>query len=220
MIWKALSVIAILSTCMSSAAAQEKGKAPEPISEKEWPAWVKAGALIGFMGEFIPGLVRFDLRYQEGRGYIPAFRFDEWPPKQKLSTLPVITVPFGLDFHDQKLTDGDLKELAGLKNLRSLRLNGTQVTNAGLKELVALSDLQSLDLGNTQVSDAGLKELAGLKNLQLLLLDSTRITDDGLKELAALKALRSVNLNRTGVTEEGVRQLKQALPACRILHNK
>jgi internalin A len=220
MIWKPLLATAILSLCLGNVAAQDKDKSPEPIPEKEWPAWVTAGATIGFMGEFVPGLVRFDLRYRDEGGYLPAFRFDDWPPKQKLSTLPAITVPFGLDFHDKKVTDGDLKELAGLKSLRSLRLNGTQVTNAGLKELVGLSDLQVLDLGSTPVSDAGLKELAGFKNLRLLLLDGTKVTDDGLKELTALKSLQTVNLNKTGATEEGVRQLKKALPDCRVVQNK
>jgi internalin A len=217
-IWKALSAVAIL--CIGNAAAQEKGDPPKPIPDKEWPAWVTAGATIGRMGEFVPGLVRFEVRGRAGAGYLPAFRFDDWPPKQKLSDLPAITVPFGLDFHGLKLTDSDVKELARLKNLRFLRLNGTQVTNPGLKQLAGLSELQAVDLGGTQVSDAGLKELAGLKNLRLLLLDSTKVTNEGLKELASLKSLRAVNLRKTGVTEEGVRQLQKALPDCRVVYAK
>jgi internalin A len=219
-IWKALSALAILSLCLGNAAAQEKAKPPEPISEKEWPAWVTAGGTIGFLSEFVPGLVRFELRDRAGAGYLPAFRFDDWPPKQKLSALPAITVPFGLDFHGLKVMDADVKELARLKNLRFLRLNGTKVTDAGLKQLAGLSDLQALDLGSTQVSDTGLKELGGLKNLRLLLLDGTKVTDEGLKELTSLKSLRSVNLRKTGVTKEGVAQLKKALPACRIVPDK
>jgi internalin A len=219
-IWKVVFVVTILSIGLGNAAAQEKGKPPEPIPEKEWTAWVTAGGTIGVMHEFVPGLVRFKVTDRAGPGDLPAFRFDDWPPKQKLSALPAITVPFGLDFHDQKLADDDLKELAGLKNLRYLRLNGTQVTNAGMKQLAGLSDLQAVDLGGTQVSDAGLKELAGLKKLQLLLLDSTKVTNEGLKELTSLKSLRAVNLRKTGVTEEGVRQLQKALPDCRVVHNK
>jgi hypothetical protein len=210
----------ILSLCLGNVAAQQKAKPPEPIPAKEWPAWVTAGATIGVMREFVPGLVRFEVRDRAGPGDLPAFRFDDWPPRQKLSALPAITVPFGLDLQRQKVTDGELKELARLKNLRYLRLNGTQVTNAGLKQLSGLSDLQAVDLGGTQVSDAGLKELAGLKNLQVLLLDNTKVTNEGLKELTSLKALRAVNLRKTGVTEEGVRQLQKALPECRLIHGK
>jgi hypothetical protein len=193
MMRKAPSALVILSLYLGHAAAQEKAKPPQPIPQKEWPAWVTAGGTIGFMHEFVPGLVRFELRGRAGAGYLPAFRFDDWPPKQKLSALPAITVPFGLDFHGLKVADADVKELARLKSLRFLRLNGTKVTDAALKHLAGLSDLRALDLGSTQVSDAGLKELAGLKHLRLLLLDGTKVTDHGLKELASLKSLRSVN---------------------------
>jgi hypothetical protein len=217
---KALSALAIFSLCLGNAAVQEKARPPEPIPEKEWPAWVTAGGTIGFMGEFVPGLVRFQLLDRAGAGHLPAFRFDNWPPRQKLSALPAITVPFGLDFHGLKMADADMKELASLKNLRLLRLNGTKVTDAGVKQLAGLSDLRGLDLGSTQVSDAGLKDLAALKNLRLLLLDGTKVTDKGLKELTSLKSLRSVNLRGTGVTKEGVDQLKKALPACRIVPDK
>jgi internalin A len=36
----------------------------------------------------------------------------------------------------------------------------TQITDAGLKELAALKNLQTLNLNGTQITDAGLKELA------------------------------------------------------------
>ena len=220
MIRKALSAVAILFVCLGNAAAQDKDKPPEPIPEKEWTAWVNAGATLGVMHEFVPGLVRFKVSDRAGPGDLPAFRFDDWPPKQKLADLSAIAVPFGLDFHSLKVTDSDVKTLARLKNLRLLRLNSTQVTNDGLKHLAGLSELQAVDLGETRVSDPGLKELAGLKNLQVLLLDNTQVTNEGLKELTSLKSLREVNLRKTRVTEEGVRQLQKALPDCHIVSGK
>src|SRR5262249_49750101 len=96
-IWKALITIAILSAWLGTAAAQEEGKPPAPIPEKEWAAWVTAEATLGVMHEFVPGLVRFKVTDRAGPGDLPAFRFDDWPPKQKLADLPAITVPFGLD---------------------------------------------------------------------------------------------------------------------------
>ena len=68
----------------------------------------------------------------------------------------------------------DLKELVGLKNLRSLDLRETKVTDAGLKELAELKSLQSLNLAHTHVTNVGVKELAGLKNLQSLNLGQHR----------------------------------------------
>ena len=221
MIWKALPAIAILSLCLGNATAQEKGEPPEPIPEKEWPAWITAGADLGVMYELVPGVVTFKVSDQSRAGDLPGFRFNDWPPKQKLAALPVVTVPFGLDFHGlKKMTDADMKELAGLKKLRLLRLNGTQATNAGLKHLSGLVELQAVDLGETQVSDVGLKEFAGLKKLRLLSLYSTKVTNEGLKELASLKSLRVVNLRKTEVTAEGVRQLHKALPECRLVSDE
>jgi internalin A len=54
-----------------------------------------------------------------------------------------------------------LKELAGLQQLQSLGLRGTQVTGTALKHLAGLKQLLSLDLSNTKVTetDVALKEL-------------------------------------------------------------
>jgi internalin A len=46
------------------------------------------------------------------------------------------------------------------------------------------------------------------------------VTDAGLKELTTLKSLRTVSLTKTRVTEAGVRKFKEALPDCRVIHDK
>ena len=81
---------------------------------------------------------------------------------QKVDGNPVIkaTLP------DTAVTDETLKELAALKQLKALEINGAMVTDAGLKELAGLQHLQELHLFQSKVSDAGLKELAALKQLQ------------------------------------------------------
>ena len=66
----------------------------------------------------------------------------------------------GVSLINDKVTDAELKELAPLKNLRKLDLNGNMFTGAGLKHLAPLEKLQELDLSRTSVGDAGLKELA------------------------------------------------------------
>ena len=138
-------------------------------------AWEKAGA-------------KFSLAMMGG----PGFRF-ELTPTEKLNALPPPEVPFGLSI--RRVTDAGLKELAGLKQLQTLILNGNLVTDAGLKELAGLKQLQTLYLGSTRVTDAGLKELAGLKQLQSLNLHDTKVTNAGVQELQ--KALPEVRI--TGV---------------------
>src|SRR6516162_4962276 len=145
---------------------------------------------------------------------------------------------------NKQVTDADLKELAGLKQLETLNLTSTQISDSGLKDLTELSQLRCLDLGETritdvglsalaglnqlqtldlsetQISDAGLKELAGLKQLQWLELEDTRVSDDSLNELAGLKQLEFLSLHGTRVTSKGVAELQKALPKCEIKHGK
>jgi hypothetical protein len=68
-------------------------------------------------------------------------------------------VAFGLHTHCSAITDAELKELAGLKNLQALNLGGTQVAGAGLKELPGLKSLQWLNLYRTKVTATGVAAL-------------------------------------------------------------
>jgi internalin A len=101
---------------------------------------------------------------------------------------PVISVEF------TKVTDAGLKEVAGLKSLKTLNLAGTQVTDVGLKELAGLQRLATLNLSHTQVTDAGLKALVAVKNLHRLDLTGTQVTDEGAAELR--KSLRYCEIVR------------------------
>src|SRR5258707_14143680 len=55
---------------------------------------------------------------------------------------PVVKV----DLFLRKVTDADLKNLTGLKNLKTLILAGTKITDAGLRDLAPLKSLTDLDL--------------------------------------------------------------------------
>ena len=107
-----------------------------------------------------------------------------------------------------------------LEKVTRLILNGTKkVTDAGLKEVAKLKQLKGLYLEGTEITDAGLKEVVKLKHLNFIALNLTQITDAGLKGVAKLKQLRFVNLEDTKVTKAGVDQLIKVLPKCRITHN-
>ena len=110
-------------------------------------AWKEAGAGVGWMPVDKNGFFRFWGVHVPGD--LPAFGFSVWKEGQ-LAKLPAPMTPFGLSLFHAQVTDAGLKELAGLKSLQSLILNGTQVTDAGLKELAGLKSLQTLDLGNNR----------------------------------------------------------------------
>ncbi len=178
-----------------SAVAQAQ---PEPLPAPLVQAWEKAGAKTGWLGQAKGGdglLFSAKLDSLKVAGVVPAFRFSRWH-SGRIGTLPTPDKAFGLSFQDTRMGSG-LKELAGLKNLAALRLDGTQVTDAGLKELAALNNLAALDLRRTKVTDAGLKELAALNNLAALDLRGTKVTDAGLKGLARLNNLAWLSLRGT-----------------------
>src|SRR5205085_650333 len=128
-----------------------------------------------------------------------------------------------------RVMDTGLKELQGLKHLKRLYLDRTQVTNTALQSLRAIgllhvltnaaakngerpsssADVTRLDLYGTAVTDAGLKELKELQSLQTLVLWRTKVTNAGLKELKDLKSLKVLDLKETKVTDAGLKELKQ-----------
>ncbi|HEY7311294.1 MAG TPA: protein kinase [Gemmataceae bacterium] len=139
-----------------------------------------------------------------------------YSPVSDLSSLKGMKLT-GLDLRHTNVSDADVKNLAGQKNLQTLSLWGTKVTDAGLKELAGLKSLQWLSLENTGVTDVGLKKLAGLQNLvHLSLYAVPQVTDGGLEELAGLKALNSLDLRGTNVRDAGTKKLASALPSLRI----
>ncbi len=55
--------------------------------------------------------------------------------EHEAETLPAAVAPFGLHLVAAKVTDADLKKLAGLKSLQMLDPRFTSVTDTGLKQL-------------------------------------------------------------------------------------
>ena len=92
-------------------------------------------------------------------------------------------------------------------------LRDSRATDEGLKDLAGLKRLRTLVLWNTKVSDRGLKELAGLTELETLDLDETKVTDVGLQLLAEMPRLQRLDIRDTKSTVAGVADLRKALPA-------
>ncbi|MBW1879410.1 MAG: hypothetical protein JRJ84_13690 [Deltaproteobacteria bacterium] len=117
------------------------------------------------------------------------------------------TVPFdGCDVLDE-----ELRHVAKLRHLETLRLYDSDISDAGLAHLGGLSRLRDLDIGRTRVTDAGLQHLSGLTGLRKLGLSSTDVSDIGMHALLPLSRLRGIELRNTNVTEHGLLQLL-ALP--------
>jgi hypothetical protein len=190
--------------------APEKKPADKSIGAKKINAYQDLGATYGSF--FTNGATSgFGREEPTTKLKMPGFHFRKMPRGK----LPGVGVPFDLGFYS--ISDAELKNLAGLKNLSGLYLAETQVTDLGLKELAGLKNLSTLVLMRTKVTDKGLKELAGLENLTTLVLNNLPVTNAGLKELAGLKNLSVLGLSSTKVTDEGVKELRKALPKCQIV---
>ncbi len=196
------------------------GQAPEPqpLAPDVAQAWGKAGAQVGWYGEFPGGSMVFEPGWLKLKDPIPAFKFQfwKWQPGT-LTNLPDPGRPFTLHFTKSGLTNAGLKELAGLKSLHTLDLGSNPVTDAGLKELVALKNLRGLVVASPLVTDAGMKEVGRLESLELLSVPHTKVTDAGLKELTGLKSLKTLYLTYTTITDAGLKELAP-LKSLRELH--
>jgi len=115
-----------------------------------------------------------------------------------------------------KITDDDLRQVAGLTELESLRLAGTGLTDAGLNHIAAAKSLRELDVSKTAVTDRGLASLASLAALEQLFLTDTAASDAGVRELRRLERLSHLSLAGTKVTASTIDDLAQ-MPALRWL---
>jgi len=115
-----------------------------------------------------------------------------------------------------KVSSGDLAQLARIPSIRELNLGGVPLRDEDLASLAALKNLAVLHLENTPITDAGLLHLGKLEKLTYLNLFGTAVTDAGLQHLAGLGHLKSLYLAGTKVTAHGVSELREQLPVVEI----
>src|SRR6516165_6729571 len=112
------------------------------IDPKVVAAWEKAGAKLGWICRRDDGSSVFYVYPPKNTVMVPAFKFRELP--KELADLPAPGVSFGLSLDGVKLTDSDIRAVAGLKQLQVLDLSWTNISDAGLKELAGLQQLREL----------------------------------------------------------------------------
>ena len=202
-------------------------------------AWLKAGALTGYLAHGKLGGWHYLRKRPEGVHSLPVFVWTKYKP-EVMAQLPMPSVAFAMSLGGTMIDNAGLDALARFKYLRSLDISHTKVTDAGLNKLAAIASLRSLDMGASYVTDAGLRvlskiehlrnfyfgstavtdkgvaELTNNKNMRILYLYNTKVTDAALKALAKLENLKILYLSKTKVTEEGVAGLRQARPELRI----
>jgi hypothetical protein len=113
-----------------------------------------------------------------------------------------------------QLTDESLRHLSQLPRIEHLTLTGRRFSDKGLTYLRKAAHLKTLQLHSEQngITDAGLASLKGLKELGLLDLSGSAITDTGLEQLKVLSNLKEVRVRGTQVTKAGRERFKAGMP--------
>ena len=109
-----------------------------------------------------------------------------------------------LNLDQTRLSNEDLRMLAGLKNLTTLSLAEVSINDKGLRHLASLTKLQSLDLTSTHVSGTGLADLAGAAELAHLHLTYAPIKADQLAHLAAFAQLRTLDVSAASASASNI----------------
>jgi hypothetical protein len=125
---------------------------------------------------------------------------------QFLPLLHRVRTSFGLEFLGP-VSDHQLRHLAGLANILSLKIGYGTVTDAGLRHVAGLTSLRELQLSRQAVTDAGAAHLTGLSELRELNLRDTKVGDVGLPALSRLTALTTLDLAGCPVGDRGVEAL-------------
>ena len=94
----------------------------------------------------------------------------------------------------EPIESADLKSIAGLKNLRQLRLDLSPETGDWAESIRGLKNLTILDFRETRATDADLEILSKLPKLEALLLDGSEVTDSGLAHIARVESLANLHL--------------------------
>lgn len=149
-------------------------------------------------------------------------------------------------FRSSSITNDGVLALAGLKHLRVLALDDSQIDDVIAVAILQMPNLEWLDLNGCPVGDATLAAAAECSRLKYLNLGRTNITDDGLAVVGKLRNMHylalwpnpqltdgcvphlrqlpnypqqdhlHIRLENTGLSREGIRELQAALPTANI----
>jgi hypothetical protein len=100
---------------------------------------------------------------------------------------------------------------------RVLVFSKPEFDDAACRDVAELREVQELMIEGTSVTDAGVAALGGLTKVVRMSLRNSTVGDAGLTSLRPLASLRSLDLIGTQVTPEGIAALKAAIPALDVM---
>jgi hypothetical protein len=107
-----------------------------------------------------------------------------------------------------------MQHIGKLRSLRSADFSNMRLTDADLRCLAGLQELRELKVAG-ELSDKGLEDLCKLPKLEQLVVSGS-FTDKGLDHLSALTALRYLEIASDRLTANGLARLSKVLPRAKI----
>jgi hypothetical protein len=110
------------------------------------------------------------------------------------------------------LTGWDRSDYSILRNANDaavVQMANMDVTDEALYHLVGMKKLKELDLNDSQITDAGLEVLAQLPALEIVRIRGTMVTDKGFGTwLAAKESLIQIDARGTAISSKSLRDWK------------
>lgn len=128
---------------------------------------------------------------------------------------------WAIDFSGCGLRGADLALLSGLKGLRRLDLQDTEISDEGLENLMSLSSLESLCLASCGLNGSTLHTLSGLKKMRRLDFSSDHLGSQVYPVLEQFPLLSWLTLSHSAVKDQNLLylgKLKNLYELC-LAHN-
>lgn len=117
-----------------------------------------------------------------------------------------------LDFTEVPITDGDIKSLSILVNLKEVSFKSCKgIVGDGILHLSTLTNLKRINFNDSSISAEGISYLSTLTSLTGLNIKLCYVKDAGLLSLQVLTSLIKLNISYGEITESGISHLSTLL---------
>ncbi len=117
------------------------------------------------------------------------------------------------------VSDGAMRVLSQLPEMRKLVLYGSRVTDIGYKYIGRMSKLKEIQT-SYRITNKGVAELGKLKNLRKLSVWNSRVSIGAIRALPNLKKLKDLDIGTWSITAEQADKLRTELTDCNIVYDK
>ncbi|MFG0255028.1 MAG: hypothetical protein ACF787_08010 [Rhodopirellula sp. JB053] len=121
-----------------------------------------------------------------------------------------------LDLSRSDVDDHSFAQLAPLRRVQHLHVQGRPLTNASMAIVGDWRDLRSASFHGTDIDDFGVLKLAGCDRLTELSLRSTHVSDDAVDTLSSFTQLQRLDVSRCELSNAAIKRLRSTLPDCDV----